>query len=66
VALLNIFDSRGLGLTLLKALIEQEVENTESESELIRIRQMERFRLSKEGAAGDNQTIDHVVCSLRS
>ncbi|KAA8914567.1 hypothetical protein FN846DRAFT_896963 [Sphaerosporella brunnea] len=36
VALLNIFDSRGLGLTLLKALIEQEVENTESESELLR------------------------------
>ncbi|KAI5802565.1 hypothetical protein FPQ18DRAFT_365113 [Pyronema domesticum] len=36
VALLNIFDSRGMGLTLLKALIEQEVENTESESELLR------------------------------
>lgn len=36
VALLNIFDSRGLGLTLLKELIEQEVANTESESELLR------------------------------
>lgn len=28
IALLNIFDSRGLGLTLLKELIEQEVANT--------------------------------------
>ncbi|RPA92835.1 hypothetical protein L873DRAFT_1708250 [Choiromyces venosus 120613-1] len=36
IALLNIFDSRGLGLTLLKELIEQEVANTESESELLR------------------------------
>jgi neurofibromin 1 len=36
VALLNIFDSRGLGLTLLKALIEQEVANTENESEILR------------------------------
>ncbi|KAK6355415.1 Ras GTPase activating protein ira2 [Orbilia brochopaga] len=35
-ALLNIFDSKGLGLTLLKELIEQEVANTESESELLR------------------------------
>jgi len=36
VALLNIFDSKGLGLTLLRELIEQEVKNTESESELMR------------------------------
>lgn len=36
IALLNIFDSRGLGLTLLRALIEQEVANTENESELLR------------------------------
>lgn len=36
IALLNIFDSRGHGLTLLKELIEQEVANTESESELLR------------------------------
>ncbi|EWC46134.1 hypothetical protein DRE_04708 [Drechslerella stenobrocha 248] len=35
-ALLNIFDSKGLGLTFLKELIEQEVANTESESELLR------------------------------
>ncbi|KAI5797697.1 hypothetical protein EDC01DRAFT_36289 [Geopyxis carbonaria] len=36
VALLNIFDSRGKGLMLLKELIKQEVENTESEAELLR------------------------------
>lgn len=36
VALLNIFDSRGQSLTLLKALIEQEVAKTASEAELLR------------------------------
>ncbi|KAI9677299.1 MAG: Ras GTPase activating protein ira2 [Trizodia sp. TS-e1964] len=36
MSLLNIFDSRGMGLSLLKALIEHEVASTENESELLR------------------------------
>ncbi|KAF8455245.1 hypothetical protein BDZ91DRAFT_746797 [Kalaharituber pfeilii] len=36
IALLNIFDSKGKGLALLKGLIRQEVANTESETELLR------------------------------
>jgi neurofibromin 1 len=36
IVLLNIFDSRGMGMDLLKALIENEVNNTENESELLR------------------------------
>ncbi|KAL3421048.1 GTPase-activator protein for Ras-like GTPase [Phlyctema vagabunda] len=36
ISLLNIFDSRGHGFILLEALIEHEVEQTESEAELLR------------------------------
>ncbi|RAL67213.1 hypothetical protein DID88_007988 [Monilinia fructigena] len=36
ISLLNIFDSRGMGFTLLEALIEHEVEETENEAELLR------------------------------
>lgn len=36
ISLLNIFDSRGLGFTLLEALIEHEVDETENEAELLR------------------------------
>lgn len=36
IALLNIFDSKGKGMLLLKGLIEREVANTESETELLR------------------------------
>ncbi|TVY49953.1 Neurofibromin [Lachnellula occidentalis] len=36
ISLLNIFDSRGLGFVLLEALIEHEVDETESEAELLR------------------------------
>ncbi|CAD6449201.1 375e5968-07eb-4595-a6f9-690f2b9d45d8 [Sclerotinia trifoliorum] len=36
ISLLNIFDSRGMGFSLLEALIEHEVEETENEAELLR------------------------------
>lgn len=36
IALLNIFDSKGKGLAILKGLIQREVANTESETELLR------------------------------
>ena len=36
ISLLNIFESRGLGFELLEAVIKLEVEETESESELLR------------------------------
>ncbi|KAG9237075.1 hypothetical protein BJ875DRAFT_533185 [Amylocarpus encephaloides] len=36
ISLLNIFDSRGLGFMLLEGLIEHEVDQTESEAELLR------------------------------
>ncbi|RDW66243.1 hypothetical protein BP6252_09878 [Coleophoma cylindrospora] len=36
ISLLNIFDSRGLGFVLLEELIKHEVEQTESEAELLR------------------------------
>ncbi|KAK4190313.1 neurofibromin [Podospora australis] len=36
VSLLNIFETRGLSFVLLEALIKQEVEDTENESELLR------------------------------
>lgn len=36
VSLLNVFESHGLGFALLEALVKHEVEETESESELLR------------------------------
>lgn len=36
ISLLNIFESRGLSFSLLEALIKQEIEDTENESELLR------------------------------
>lgn len=36
ISLLNIFETRGLSFTLLEALIKQEIEDTENESELLR------------------------------
>ncbi|KAF3766021.1 hypothetical protein M406DRAFT_256777 [Cryphonectria parasitica EP155] len=36
ISLLNIFETRGLSFVLLEALIKQEVEDTENESELLR------------------------------
>ncbi|TLS24731.1 hypothetical protein PpBr36_08009 [Pyricularia pennisetigena] len=65
IALLNIFERRGLSFELIEALIKQEVEDTENESELLRRTSVATKMLSVyakwKGAAYLKATLQKVV-----
>ncbi|KAI9815632.1 MAG: Ras GTPase activating protein ira2 [Thelocarpon impressellum] len=68
ISLLNIFESRGMGITLLRALIEQEVMNTENETQVLRRNSVATKMLSAyakwKGSAYLKSTLQQVLRRL--